>query len=683
MKSPKGFRGRYFSLAAILALSTTITLANEAQSFVDSKKEVQAQEEFAEKEELTPPAEELDVAIISKKITVKESDAPFASEIYTQKQIEKSRANDIYEFLNTQSSVVTLPSYGNIFSQSIDMRGYGIGDGYENVVISVNGRRLNNIDMVSQLLSSIPLESIERIEVIKGSGSVEYGDGANAGAINIITKGYEGATVKTYMGDNGLTFVSLGLGIKEEKYSLSGYIDDYAHDGYKTIASNGVKDASWSRTKEIKGTFIPIENLTFNLGKSFAKMQINYANALTLAQYNQDPNFTPIPNVFWWGSEQDYKIQSYDTSILNYGLRYDFSNKISLDVQVYDENKESSYESVGGSFPSTSLSKYENDSYNATLNYNDDALKFALGINKTQGSRNAYGYTVTKDNLGLYAKADYDYGDSTFSFGARTERAEYSYKKVGVNLEDDASMKAYDIGYNYKLDKLSSLFINFNQSYQFPNVDRFFDAFTDSFNGFIDPMQVKTINVGYNYLGYPNKLKVSAFYSDVKDEIYYNGATWTNTNLDKTRKYGAEVYDKYNFTYNIFTTFNYTYVDTKIKEDSTNSGGIGREIPGVSKHNIKISLGYNPTHRINLLLSHVYKSAAFAMSDFDGNYGKMQAYNATDFSAVYKYKNYEFFAKVNNIFDKKNALFADDGTTLGVYPVNYERNFMLGLKAKF
>jgi len=206
MKSPKGFRGRYFSLAAILAFSATVTLANQTQSVVETKKEIQKQEELDDKEELTPSAEELDVVVVSKKIKTKESDATFASEIYTKAMIEKSKAKDIYEFLNTQTSVSTIPNIGNVFTQKIDMRGYGIGDGYQNVVITLDGRRLNSIDLVPQLLSSIPLESIDRIEILKGSGSVEYGDGANAGAINIITKGYEGANLKSYVGSNGLKF---------------------------------------------------------------------------------------------------------------------------------------------------------------------------------------------------------------------------------------------------------------------------------------------------------------------------------------------------------------------------------------------------------------------------------------------------------------------------------------------
>jgi len=61
----------------------------------------------------------------------------------------------------------------------------------------------------------------------------------------------------------------------------------------------------------------------------------------------------------------------------------------------------------------------------------------------------------------------------------------------------------------------------------------------------------------------------------------------------------------------------------------------------------------------------------------------MESYHVTDFSANYTYKNYEFFAKVNNLFDEKNAVFATDGNTIGVNPVNYERTFMVGFNAKF
>ena len=687
MKNPKGFRGKYFSLAAILALSTTITLANETKSYTDTKQNSEEQVEYAETEELTPPSDELNAVIISKKIKVKEVDAPFASQIYTRAKIEKSRAKDVYEFLNTQTSVTLAPSYGNKFSQLIDMRGYGLANGYQNVVISVDGRRLNNIDGVPQLLGSIPIESIEKIEIIKGSGSVEYGDGANAGVINIITKGYEGASVKTYVGDNGLLFGSIGLGIKRDKFSISGYVDDYRHDGYKIIALDGARDESKNQNKGINGTFTPIENLTFNLGKTFSKTDVNYANALTLEEYKDDPKTIPQPS-----SGQDYANQTYDSDILSYGLKYDITEKINVNFQVSNEDKIDKYDSVGAAY--NSQADYESNQYDIKLGYNDKKLKALVGVYKYEGSKfshiNIYSPNTNetkKGSLAYYVKTDYSFESGLLSAGARSEKVSYEYISAGTMQEDDYSLQAYDLGYNYKLSAISSVFVNINQSYQAPNIDAFF-KWGGSFNSFIKPMQARTLNVGYSNLGYPNKFKFTTYYSALEDEIYYNATNGKNTNLDETEKYGFEIYDKYNVLYNLFATLNYAYVDTKIKKDEANPDIVGNEIPGVSKHNIKFGLGYNPTHRINLLLAHVYKSEAYAMSDFKGYYGKMDAYNSTDFSATYKYKTIEFFAKINNLFDTDNALYsyAEDwahNPQLGVYPINYERNFMVGLSAKF
>ena len=82
-------------------------------------------------------------------------------------------------------------------------------------------------------------------------------------------------------------------------------------------------------------------------------------------------------------------------------------------------------------------------------------------------------------------------------------------------------------------------------------------------------------------------------------------------------------------------------------------------------------------------ITQTYKSRAYAIDDFDGKYGKMESYHLTDILASYTYKNYEFFAKVNNIFDEKNGVFASDGNSIGVNPVNFERTFMVGFNARF
>lgn len=77
------------------------------------------------------------LTITSTAIKTDELRSTDAVEIYTQEDIEKAHAKDIYEFLNTQTSVITMPGYGSPFTQKIDMRGFGITDGYQNIVINV------------------------------------------------------------------------------------------------------------------------------------------------------------------------------------------------------------------------------------------------------------------------------------------------------------------------------------------------------------------------------------------------------------------------------------------------------------------------------------------------------------------------------------------------------------------
>ena len=89
--------------------------------------------------------------------------APFSSEVYTESDIKASKSKNVYDFLTQNTSLDLAPSSGNRFSQSISARGFGLTDGYQNIVITLNGRRLNNIDMTNSNLGSINIDSIKKI----------------------------------------------------------------------------------------------------------------------------------------------------------------------------------------------------------------------------------------------------------------------------------------------------------------------------------------------------------------------------------------------------------------------------------------------------------------------------------------------------------------------------------------
>ena len=606
------------------------------------------------------------VTISANPIEIDEKKATFATEIYTKKDIEQSKSKDIYDFLASQTSVNVMPYFGNKFSQSLDMRGYGIGNGNQNLVVVVNGRRLNNIDMAPQLLSSIPLESIEKIEILKGSGSVRYGDGANAGVINIITDKKNANYIKGYLGNNTSKGGVVSLGYGNEYVIANAYIDYSSTDGnLKDI--NSKENDNYIKNKSISLVFTPIDSLELSLSRTYSNMNTKYGNPITLEQYKKDPSFSP--NGF---SEQYFS--SYVTSA---SARYDFNQNFWIDANFNDEDKKSY-------FP-TWKQDYEYKSFNSSFNYKDDIFKTSIGIDGFKGDRLGSFDTTTKDNIAGFASFELNaIDDLTVSTGIRRENIKYEYNPLGGNnLKQDDYLNAYEFGINYLLDENQSIFANYNRSFQTPDVDRFFSY--GSFNGFIEPAKVNNYTVGYNNIQENNKLKISLFRANLKNEIYYydTGSFLTsfNTNIDKSHKYGLEVYDKFLITDKLFTSLNYSYIRAKIDNENEGNGDYnGKDLPGVSKHNLTVGLGYD-FYKFSTFLSHTYKSSAYAYNDFNNNFKqKQEAYHSTDFSVSFNHKNLEIFGKVQNLFDEKNGLWVKDDA---IYPVNFERTFFAGMKVSF
>jgi len=111
---------------------------------------------------------------------------PVGVTVVTAEEIRRSPARSIQEVLSRFAGVHIRDNTGGPDPQ-IDLRGFGI-TGDQNTLVLVNGQRISENELVSAGLSAIPVNAIERIEILRGSGAVLYGGGASGGTINIITK---------------------------------------------------------------------------------------------------------------------------------------------------------------------------------------------------------------------------------------------------------------------------------------------------------------------------------------------------------------------------------------------------------------------------------------------------------------------------------------------------------------
>ena len=113
-----------------------------------------------------------------------------SSSLITGQDIARSPAQTLPDILAREAGIQTQHLYSatNGTGSTVDLRGFGVF-APSNVLILVNGRRYQDFDLQGFDFSSIPLNSIDHIEITRGnSGAVLYGDGAVGGVINIVTK---------------------------------------------------------------------------------------------------------------------------------------------------------------------------------------------------------------------------------------------------------------------------------------------------------------------------------------------------------------------------------------------------------------------------------------------------------------------------------------------------------------
>lgn len=170
---------------------------------------------------------------------IKRTDAETASpvQVLTREDIEKTGKQSIQEVLRgiTADGVGSIPtSFSNGFasgSAAVSLRGLGVNS----TLVLLNGRRMTTYGLADDGtrnfvdLNSLPLEAVERIEVLKDGASAIYGADAVGGVVNVILrKNYTGGSIGGSYGQTGHSdgqstraFGSLGFGnIDTDKYNV-------------------------------------------------------------------------------------------------------------------------------------------------------------------------------------------------------------------------------------------------------------------------------------------------------------------------------------------------------------------------------------------------------------------------------------------------------------------------------
>lgn len=640
---PRGFRKKYFSLAAILMLNST--LIAQSQNIALNEKSLKTKEQS------------LKLSIIHADEFVENADF---KEEFSAEEIKQSNAQNIYEFLELHSLLKITSNYGNPYTQNIDLRGFG-QNGHKNLAIIVDGMRLNNIDSAPISLSAIPLDSIQKIEIIRGKGTTKYGNGAVSGVLKITTTRKAGGKINlsyaSYDTFNSQFFArhagdNLNIGLYGQYQNSQG--------SRRISPDSDEKDGSYNKNGGITLFYYPDDSLLLRANMNYSKYGIKYADPLTKEQFDKDPS----------QAGDSFSHQKRWDLYHNVGLTYFANNGLVTEINFGGNRNESEYINFANLLEGKGLygnfnSQYKNDSYLAEI-----------GGEIKQSQRTNNNVKAEVSEMLLYLSGEKYLGKSTLNLGINTQRV---INKQTNSYSRDENLIGGELGYHYQIHPQISVFTSYSRTFVTPNVDWLLRIFAPLPNTLIEPATFDTFQIGTDMIVGIHKLSGSVFYIQGHDENYFglNKITgiYDNQTLGKTRRIGGEVKFITYFSQNLYSTLSYAYVDATMQG---NEGYKGNTIPGVSKHTFVTSLNYLPIPNLNLGISYKYGSRAYDYNDYDNVLTKMPNYQSLNATLSYTLKDFEIYVFANNLTNHKNALVVGE-----YYPYEFETTFGGGVKYKF
>lgn len=156
---------------------------------------------------------------------------PSSMSVYTRQDIRRLGIKHLNQLINLVPGYQGSRSDDSTLSYSVSSRGRRVGSSGREILVLINGQRLNNdwTGGAGQHTNLISIENIERVEFIRGPGSSLYGSNAMMGVINIITLSKNEASAET--GNDGYRHASAQWRANSETGSIELYGRDTRSDG--------------------------------------------------------------------------------------------------------------------------------------------------------------------------------------------------------------------------------------------------------------------------------------------------------------------------------------------------------------------------------------------------------------------------------------------------------------------
>lgn len=552
-------------------------------------------------------------------------DSPSSVSVISAQQIADSGATDVAQVINGQPGVVVNDYGAEGAIKSVSIR----GSTSSQVLVLLDGIRLNSSRDGGVDFSMIPMEIVDHIEIVRGGESSLYGSSAIGGVINIITKNAEKPSISLSVTNGSYiphdaNVVSSSLTPTPVAGNLLDLLDSQNVDlsmegklgavglmggGSFTRAANGF---TWNDTAIIND-WRRHSNADTLAGSGFAGIRAPFLGGELSAKGIFETADTGAPGTVLYPSENARQTDASASGAVAWKADRFLTDALTLDLKGFYRYDELGY--TDPSYATVSLHKTQTASLDATQKFDfSEQVAAIYGGSASYDSVDSTNYSAPHDRLNLAgflsvpltplesltitptARYDY-YSDFTGSLS-------YSLSAV-MHLGDESSLHA-SFGSAYRVPTLNDMYWGYQLISFFDSTSGItFDSITQA-NPNLKP------ETSYNCeLGWSLALKKVSLGAAVFARLVYNNIIWLTTdnfnaitstdtstttpaNLYETLFPGAEIHGRLMITDSISLEASYAFLYSLLLNDGTTALTLSdnRRVPYSPMHSVSAQARY-------------------------------------------------------------------------------------------
>ena len=596
------------------------------------------------------------VVVTASRFAESQSEAPASVSRISREEIARSPALSIPGLLKSRAGIDIRPLYGPLgIDATVDIRGFGDAGG-SNTLVLIDGVRLNPVDSGGINWSALPMASIERIEVVRGSGAVLYGDRAVGGVINIVTdkSAAPRSAVEASVGSDAYRRISLSSQGGAGDFSYTAAASFAETDGWRDNS-----DADQRAANSRLGWFAGDDTEIFVDLAAYGDSN-GLPGSIAEADFRSRPTFARTPDDR--GKSEGYRVRP--------GITHRFSETLELAAETGFDHQRDNFESP--SFES----ERDRDTWFVT-----PRLRWTHGLagmaSETVIGADWYHGEVESASTSSFSGANLQTGRQiskalyvqnttrlpaalSLTVGLRRQEVDQRATDRQASLSGRATRarSAHDVGLSWQASEALRVYGRTGRVFRFANTDELFgfdpNTFASTFAGDLRPQHGFTREIGGEFRHGTIALRAAAFRLDLKDEIGFNSESFANENFDRTRRQGIELEADWAVSDVLFARIALTRQSAKFRQGIWS----GNTIPLVPSYQASLSAGWQGG-AFGTWSAVVRDVGERRFSgDFSNQRKKLDGYTTMDLHAEWDFRQWSVGVRALNLFDQRYAPFA-------------------------